>query len=122
MVFDIRHQNERHKESRWVLDGHLTADPERISTYAGVVSRDSVRIALTYAAFNDLDVTAADIPNAYLQAPSSQQDYITLLRRICVMIIMHNEHKSQDLLCIHFSVHRTSLLGASPDLSAKRAE
>ena len=35
-----------------------------------------MRIALTYAALNDLDVCAADIRNAYLQAPSSQKDYI----------------------------------------------
>ena len=47
-----------------------------ISTYAGVVSRESVRIALTYAALNHIDVMAADIRNAYLQAPSSQKDYI----------------------------------------------
>ena len=33
-------------------------------------------IALTYAALNDLDVFAANIQNAYLQAPSSQKDYI----------------------------------------------
>ena len=31
------------------------------SNYAGVVSRDSVRIALTYAALNGLDICAADI-------------------------------------------------------------
>ena len=41
-----------------------------------MVSRESVQIALTYAALNDLDVFAADIRNAYLQAPSSQKDYI----------------------------------------------
>ena len=35
-----------------------------------------MKIALTYAALNDLDVTCADIINAYLQAPSSQKDYI----------------------------------------------
>jgi hypothetical protein len=46
------------------------------STYAGVVSRESVRIALTYAALNGLKVCAADIQNAYLQAPSSQKDFI----------------------------------------------
>jgi len=45
-------------------------------TYAGVVSRESVRIAFTYAALNGLDIFAADIRNAYLQAPSSQWDYI----------------------------------------------
>ena len=35
-----------------------------------------MRIALTYAALNKLDVFAANIRNAYLQAPSSQKDYI----------------------------------------------
>jgi hypothetical protein len=74
MIFDIKMDFTR--KARWVLDGHRCADPDG-STYAGVVSRDSVRIALTYAALNDLDVCAADIRNAYLQAPSSQKDYIT---------------------------------------------
>ena len=46
------------------------------SNYAGVVSRDSVRISLTYAALNDVDMTAADIQNAYLQAPSSEKHYV----------------------------------------------
>ena len=35
-----------------------------------------MRIALTYAALNGLNVCAADIQNAYLQAPSSQKDFI----------------------------------------------
>lgn len=61
--------------SRWVLDGHKTDLPSHL-TYAGIVSRKSVRIALTYAALNDLNVTAADIRNAYLQAPSLEKHYI----------------------------------------------
>ena len=73
MVFDVKMDFTR--KARWVLDGHKTPDPIG-STYAGVVSRESVRIAFTYAALNDLDVCAADIRNAYLQAPSSQKDYI----------------------------------------------
>ena len=63
------------RKARWVLDGHKTPDPVG-STYAGVVSRESVRIAFTYAALNNLDVWAADIQNAYLQPPSSQKHYI----------------------------------------------
>jgi hypothetical protein len=35
-----------------------------------------IRIAQTYAALNGLEVWAADIRNAYLQAPSSNKDYI----------------------------------------------
>ena len=46
--------------------------------YDGVVSRESVTIALAYAALNGLEVCAADIRNAYLQAPSSRKDYTLL--------------------------------------------
>ena len=73
IIFDVNMDFTR--KSRWVLDGHKTSEP-KISTYAGVVSRESLRIALTYAALNGADVTAADIRNAYLQAPSSKRDYI----------------------------------------------
>ena len=73
LVWDVKMDFTR--KARWVLDGHKTPDPIG-STYAGVVSRESVQIALTYEALNDLDVFAADIWNAYLQAPSSQKDYI----------------------------------------------
>ena len=63
------------RKARWVLDGHRTPDPIG-STSAGVVSHESVRIAITYATLNGLQVFAADIRNTYLQAPSSQKDYI----------------------------------------------
>ena len=63
LVFDVKMSLER--KVRWVLDGHKTADAH-YSTYAGVVSRESVRIALTYAALNGLDVYVADIRNAYI--------------------------------------------------------
>ena len=58
-----------------MLDDHKTVDVNYL-TYAGVVSRESVRILLTYAALNGLDVNAADLRHAYLQAPSSRKDYI----------------------------------------------
>ena len=73
LVFDVRMTLER--KARWVKDGHKTPEPEW-STFAGVVSRESVRIALTYSALNDLPVCAADIQNAYLQAPSSEKHYV----------------------------------------------
>jgi hypothetical protein len=60
------------RKARWVLDCHKLTTSEG-STYAGVVFRESVRIALTYAALNGLEVCAANIRNAYLQAHS---DYI----------------------------------------------
>ena len=50
-----------------VAGGHTTETPAAL-TYASVVSRDSVRIALTIAALNDLKICACDIQNAYLTA------------------------------------------------------
>ena len=73
LVFDVKMDFTR--KARWVKDGHLTKNPDS-SNYAGVVSRESVRIALTYAALNDLDVCAGDIKSAYLQAPASEKHYI----------------------------------------------
>ena len=63
-------------EGRFVLDGHKTDKPAEMSTFAGVVSRESIRIVLLYASLNDIDIYAGDIQNAYLQAPSSQKHYI----------------------------------------------
>jgi Reverse transcriptase (RNA-dependent DNA polymerase) len=73
MIFDVKMSFEL--KARWVLDGHKTPNIEG-STYAGVCSRESVQIIMTYAALNKLPLMAADIRNAYLQAPSSQKNYI----------------------------------------------
>ena len=73
LIWDVKIDFTR--KARWVKDGHKTADIV-LSSFAGVVSRESVPIALTYAALNDIPVVAADIQNAYLQAPSSEKHYI----------------------------------------------
>ena len=48
------------RKARWVKDGHRTPEPLN-STFAGVLSRESIRIALTYASLNGLPVWGADI-------------------------------------------------------------
>mmetsp|Transcript_19826 Transcript_19826/g.19059 ORF Transcript_19826/g.19059 Transcript_19826/m.19059 type:complete len:82 (+) Transcript_19826:1978-2223(+) len=63
------------RKARRVKDGNLTADPNK-SNYAGVVSRESVRITFNYAALNNLDICAGDIKSAYIQTPSSGKHYI----------------------------------------------
>ena len=73
IVFDVKMDFTR--KSRWVKDGHLTKDPVD-SNFAGVVYRESVRIAFTYAALNGLQVCAADIKSAYLQAPTSEKHFM----------------------------------------------
>eukprot|EP00957_Ditylum_brightwellii_P015948 1201034-Ditylum_brightwellii.AAC.2 len=73
IVFDLKMMFQ-HK-AWWVKDGHLSPDPIN-SNYAGVVSRESVRIAYTYAALNGLEVAAADSKSVYLQAPTSEKHNI----------------------------------------------
>jgi hypothetical protein len=41
------------------------------------VSRDSIRIAFTLAALNNLDVLSADLQGAYLNAPTKEKVYTT---------------------------------------------
>jgi hypothetical protein len=55
----------------------MTDNPS-VLTYASVVSRESVRIALTIAALNDLEVKASDIQNAYLCSPCEELIWTTL--------------------------------------------
>ena len=59
----------------WVKNIHLTPDLED-SKYSGIFSRESVRSALTYAALHQIQFLAADIRNAYLQAPTPENHYI----------------------------------------------
>ena len=71
MIFDVKLDGFKRK-ARLVADGHMTDAPP-IMTYASVVSRDTVRIALTLAALNDLEVKSSDIMNAYLTAPTEEK-------------------------------------------------
>ena len=73
VIFDVKMDFTR--KARWVKDGHKTPD-STTSSYAGVVSRESIRIALTYAALLGLPVIGGDLKNAYLQAPSSEKHFI----------------------------------------------
>ena len=47
-------------------------------TYASVVGRETVRIALTLAALNGLEVNAGDIENAYVTAPVTKKIWTKL--------------------------------------------
>ena len=78
-IFDVKMDFTR--KAQWVQDGHQTPDLDD-NKYAGVVSRESVRIALTYAALHQIDVLAADIRNAYLRDPTSEKHYIVCGKEI----------------------------------------
>jgi hypothetical protein len=55
------------RKARFVAGGHTTEAPACM-TYSSVVSRDSVRLAFLIAGLNDLEVSACDVGNAYLNA------------------------------------------------------
>ena len=66
MIFNVKMEDFRRK-ARLVVGGHTTKVIACV-TYVSVISRETVRIALTLAALNDLEVKVADIQNAYITA------------------------------------------------------
>jgi len=74
LIWDVKLGENFRRKARLVAGGHTTDAPSSI-TYSSVVSRDSVRIALTVAALNGLDILACDIQNAYLTADCREKIY-----------------------------------------------
>ena len=72
MIFDIK--MDLTQKARLVMGGHQM-DPPKESVYSSIISKDSVRIILMIAALNDLDILAADVQNAYLNAPMKEKVY-----------------------------------------------
>jgi hypothetical protein len=89
-IFDIKMDFTR--KARLVAGGHTTEAPASL-TYSSVVSRDSVWIAFLIAALNVLDLFAADIGNAYLNAKCREKIWTVAGLEFgsnagCVMIIV----------------------------------
>ena len=76
LIFDVKMEDFRRK-ARFVAGGHMTKAPATL-TYASVVSRETVRIVLTIAALNGLQVKWGDVMNAYTQAPVMEKIWTTL--------------------------------------------
>jgi hypothetical protein len=76
MIFDIKIEDFR-RNAPMVAGGHMTGAPT-IMTYASVVSRETIQIALTLATLNDLEVKVADILNAYIYAPIKEKVWCAL--------------------------------------------
>ena len=74
LVYDIKLGENFRRKARYCANGSTTDTPTSL-TYSSVVSRDSVRIALTVAALNDLDILVCDIEGAYLTAECREKIY-----------------------------------------------
>ncbi len=57
--------------------GHLTETPGTI-TYASVVSRETMRLAVTFVSLNDLEYKVGDVLNAYITAPVEEKMWTIL--------------------------------------------
>lgn len=96
------------------MDDHKT--PNLIgSIYSGMVSKKSVRITFTYVALNKLNLCASDIRNAYLQAPSSQKDYIVCwlefgLENVGRVALIHREIYGGKVADRDYSNHLRSFM------------
>ena len=64
-------------KAQLVAGGHMTDTPA-VMTYASVVSQETICIALTVVALNDLKVKTSNIQNAYLTAPCEEKIWTTL--------------------------------------------
>ena len=62
MIFDIKLGENFSRKARLLVGEHMTTAPSSIK-FLSVLSRESVRIALTISALNDLDILAYDIQN-----------------------------------------------------------
>ncbi len=76
MIFDIKTEDFRCK-ARLVAGGHMTNVPTAY-TYASVVTRETVHIALMLAALILLEVMGADIMNTYITALCKEKIWTTL--------------------------------------------
>ena len=74
LIFDIKTEDFRQK-TRYVASGY-TLESTASLTYVSVVSQEMVRIYLTMAVLNDLEVKASDIQNAYLTAPCTEKIWL----------------------------------------------
>ena len=72
-IFDIKMDGKFRQKERLLVNGHEAEYLHKWDTYYSLVSRDSVQIALLYAAFNDLDILSCKISNTYLEAPCGEK-------------------------------------------------
>jgi hypothetical protein len=77
MIFDVKMEDFKQK-ARLVAGGHRTKAPATI-TYASVVSRETMCLALTIASLNDLKVKVGDVLNAYITAPVKKKVWTIFL-------------------------------------------
>src|SRR5688500_7007347 len=73
-VFDVKF--DLRKKARLVAGGDLTQQVFNDSPYSGIASLKSVRTCIFLANLNGLDLCAADVENAYLEAETKERLFV----------------------------------------------
>ncbi len=76
MIFDMKMEDFQQK-ARLLAGGHWTKAPATI-TYASVVSRETMCLALTIASLNDLEIKVGDVLKAYITVPVKEKVWTIL--------------------------------------------
>jgi hypothetical protein len=132
IIFEIKMDFTR--KACLVAGGHKTTPPTQL-TYSSVVSRESVRLGFLVAALNDVDIVAADVGNAYLNATTKEKVYIITgpefgpldQGKVAVIVrALYGLKSSGAMWRSHFAAHLremgfTSSLG-DPDVWLRAAE
>ena len=74
IVYDVKFDLTR--KARLVAGGHKHKNVPAFESYSSVASRETVRLIFLIAAINNLEILAADIGNAYLNAPCNEKVHI----------------------------------------------
>ena len=74
VIWDVKLGENFRRKSRVLAGCHTTTVPPNL-TYSSVVSRDSIRIALTVTALNNLELLSCDNKGAYLTAKCRERIY-----------------------------------------------
>ena len=80
LIYDVKMEDFRRK-AQLVAGGHMTETP-KCMIYSSFVGRDTVRIALTIAELNNLQVKSGNVMNAYVTAPCSKKIWIVLRKSL----------------------------------------
>eukprot|EP00957_Ditylum_brightwellii_P181327 13813241-Ditylum_brightwellii.AAC.1 len=75
-AFDVKFSGRR--KARNVANGKVTIGPPECEVWSGVVSTETVRLAMILAKLNGLKILAADISSAYLMARTKEKIYTKL--------------------------------------------
>ena len=70
LIFNFKFDMTR--KARLVAGGHRHKEVPSYATFSSIVSKESIRIIFMIAALNRLKIKAADIGNAYLNAPNKE--------------------------------------------------